>query len=119
MKKIILVEETDAILDSISMALRSHGYEVTIYSDAHGILEGDYSLPDIFIIDKQLPGVSGLELCNHLKSQSHTRHIPVIIISASPRSSQLAINAGADAFIEKPLKLNDLRQIVAKLTADN
>jgi CheY-like chemotaxis protein len=82
-------------------------------------MRNDFELPDLFIIDKQLSGVDGLELCRFLKMQETTRNIPVIIISASPYISTQAINAGADEFVEKPFKIKELLSIVQKHILNN
>jgi CheY-like chemotaxis protein len=59
------------------------GINTTIYANGELLMHNDFELPDLFIIDKQLSGIDGLELCRFLKAQEATRNIPVIIISAS------------------------------------
>ncbi|GAO43995.1 response regulator [Flavihumibacter petaseus] len=114
MKKIIIVDDDDAIRDSAHLILEQQGCLVTIYPDAAAILRGQFNVPDIFLIDKQLPGVDGVSLCEHLKKQERTQDVPVIIMSASPHVEQLAIDAGAAAFIEKPYSIKTLREAVSK-----
>lgn len=118
MKKIIIVEDDPSILDPMSIILKNAGYSVTGLFDGELVLQNDFILPDIFLIDKQLPKVSGLDLCRHLKSQELTKHIPVIIVSASPDIHAEAKEAMADDALEKPFKMKALRDIVAKHLAD-
>jgi len=111
---IILVEDDPGIQDALSLAFTNSSCKVIVYPDAHEILNGNFHPPVLFIIDKQLPGVDGLELCKHLKQNEQTRHIPVIIVSASPRMEKQSMMAGANEFVEKPFKLTDLREIVSR-----
>lgn len=116
MKKIMIVEDDAGIQDSASLIFRQSDYEVTVFKDGRLLLAGQFEMPDIFLIDKQLPGVDGLELCRHLKQQAPTKHIPVIIMSASPQVSNMAAQAGAEGFIEKPFTIADMRALVKKHT---
>jgi len=114
MKQIILVEDDPGILDPMIIILRNSGYAVTTFLDGVLILNNDFSPPDLFIIDKQLPGVDGLEICKYLKSRKETSSIPVIMVSATPNIHTLGKAAGADDTIEKPFQIHELRDVVAK-----
>lgn len=116
MKKVLIVDDHPGIRDSMQLVFSPPDYEVTVFASADPVLENVYERPDIFIIDRLLPGVDGLDLCRHLKNQSSTREIPVIILSASPNIPRLAELAGADAGIEKPFSLSKLLETVEKLT---
>lgn len=116
-KRIIIVDDDLSIQDAVQMMLEHKGYAVTVHNDGEQLLNGDFDLPQLFIIDKQLPGVDGLALCRMLKERAATSHIPVLILSASPQASALATAAGADGFLEKPFRMQDLRQAVAVLIA--
>lgn len=71
--------------------------------------------PDIFVIDRQLQNTDGLDVCRYLKSRKSV-NTPVIIFSASDAIGQMAKDAGADAFLEKPFKIQTLRSMIEKLT---
>ena len=116
MKKIIIAEDDPAIRDTCRMILERAGYHVTMLSNGDTLLNGHYEIPDIFVLDKQLSGVDGLDICRYLKQQETTRHIPVIMLSASPQISRLAELAGASGWLEKPFKMQALRDMVAKHT---
>ena len=87
-----------------------------IQPDGDFILQGKFEIPDLFVIDKQLSGVDGLDLCKHLKSWPPTSHLPVIILSATPHLAVQIKQVGADAFLEKPFSNNDLLQAARELT---
>lgn len=114
MKKIIIIEDDPGIQDVTRLTLERAGYAVTIYPNGDYILENQYELPDLFILDKQLSGIDGLEVCRVLKNQDKTRYIPVIMLSASPHIAALSKLAGADDFIEKPFSTKILREKAAK-----
>ena len=116
-KKILVTEDDPGVQDAFRVIFERAGYDTTVFSSANPILNGAYELPDIFILDKQLSGVDGLDVCRFLKSQEHTRHIPVIIVSATPHIASLAIDAMADDFLEKPFRKHILLDIVAKHVA--
>src|SRR6185503_20536516 len=102
MKKIILVEDDTGILDAVTLAFSSPQCRVVVYQDANKLLKGVFEVPELFIIDKQLPGVDGLDLCKQLRKNDRTCHIPIIVISASPHIQKLVVKAGANEFVEKP-----------------
>lgn len=114
MKQIILIDDDPAILDALHIALENAGYTVIIYNDGVKILNNDFNEPDLFIIDKQLSGVDGLDICRFLKNRPSQHQTPVIVISASPQAAKLAAENGADHFIEKPFKKLELLQVVQK-----
>jgi len=117
MKKIIIVDDDPAIADAIQMVFDCTLFDVTVYKNATVILNNIYEPPDLFILDKQLSGVDGLDVCRQLKSQETTRHIPVIMLSASQHLERITRDAGADDFIEKPFPIDVLRGMVAKYTS--
>jgi DNA-binding response OmpR family regulator len=111
MKKIIFAGGDPTIQDVISLIFEGQ-YDVTVYSDGEALLKNEFVLPDLFLLDKQLSGIDGLDICRFLKSQDSTKNVPVIIISANPKIYELAKSAGADAAIEKPFPIKELRDLI-------
>ena len=113
MKKRILIADDDAgIRDIFKIIFEKAGYEVDIREDAGDILKNNFLIPDIFLIDKLLSGIDGLDICRYLKSNPRTFNIPLIMISASPDIGIQSARAGADGFIEKPFDLSYLLEVV-------
>src|ERR1044072_9317552 len=102
MKRIVFVDDDPDTLDALKSIFDSEEYELTLYSNGNAILEDQAVIPDLYILDKQISGVDGLDVCRFLKDQQRTRHIPVIILSASPYIKNQASAAGADDVLEKP-----------------
>ncbi|SRR5258705_1576008 len=115
MKKRILVADDDpGIRDIFRIIFEGAGYEIELIEDGRDLLKKSFTSPDLFLIDKQLSGIDGLDICRYLKLQPSTKHIPIIIISASPDIGIAARNAGADDYIEKPFELNHLLKFVER-----
>jgi DNA-binding response OmpR family regulator len=113
-KKIIVADDDPGIRDIFQLILEKAGYEIDLRSNGKEILSNTAPLPDLYLLDKQMSGTDGLEICRHLKSQEQTKHIPVIMISAAPDIGTLANKAGADDFIEKPFTVDFLLNRIKK-----
>lgn len=113
MKRTILVADDDeGIRDILQILLGREGYTLDLRSGGEDLLTGNFELPDLFLIDKQLSGINGLDVCRHLKNNPATRHIPVIMISASPDIAELSKEACADNYLEKPFDINHLLEML-------
>jgi len=113
-KKRILVADDDAgIRDIISIILEQAGYIIDLKESGDDLLNNNFTIPHLFLIDKQLSGCSSIDVCRHLRSNDETKHLPVIMISASPDIGVLSREAGADAYIEKPFEISYLLKIVS------
>lgn len=116
-KRILVVDDSHAILDVLSMALEAEGYEVTTSLTGAGFRQIERNPPDLILLDVLLSGEDGSEICQRLKSDERTRRIPVILISAHTGLQETARRCGADGFLVKPFHLTDLRAIVGKYLA--
>lgn len=115
MKKIVFVEDDLGILEVARFIFEKAGYSVSLHGSAESLMAQPNYEPDIFILDKQLPDMDGLELCRRLKANPHTCAIPVLMLSANPQIKTLAAAAGADAVMEKPFEIKELLKVVAGL----
>src|SRR6478735_12547165 len=93
-QKILVMDDDRDILDAMKMVLEFNGYNVETYSNDQHI---DYSnLPDLFLLDIWMSGLSGSDVCKRLKKDDHTKHIPVIIFSANRNISEICEACNAD-----------------------
>ena len=111
---ICIIEDDEGIQDVLTIILKSAGYETQVYPSGKAIMENNYAIPDLFLIDKQLPDIDGLLICKHLKQERLTSAIPIIMMSAFPNARQLSVESGADDFIEKPFQLENLISTIKK-----
>ena len=110
-KKILVVDDDPDILDALQITLEDAGYEVTTTEKgdyAENLRDTNGGLPDVIILDVLLSGKDGRIICQKLKSQEDTRHIPIIMISAHPGAKQSVKAVGADDFLAKPFEIDDL-----------
>ena len=118
-KRIIIAEDDLDILFTLNLMLENAGYEIEISSSGKYILEGEYDFPDLFILDKRIPDMDGLEVCRQLRLRPECKDIPIIVISASPKFGPQALMAGANDFLQKPFQMDDLLRMVNRYTEDN
>jgi len=116
-RKIIAIDDDPGIQDIFKIIFEREGYVVEIKGDGEDIFWNRFTPPDVFLIDKQLSGTSGLDICRYLKARPATKDIPVIMISASPDIGPASKEAGADDYIEKPFEIDHLLRIVDHYSA--
>lgn len=113
---VLYIEDNEELLNFISHKL---SMEYSIYtSDGTNAIERALELiPDVIICDLNLPEKNGFEICDILKKDLRTSHIPVIILTASddPDSYSNALGSGADIFLTKPFNLKSLSQSIKSL----
>ena len=105
MDKVLVVDDEFILRDLMRTILEEEGFSVITASDGEEALtKADNDLPDLIILDLMMPGKSGLEVCKILKSQSETKHIPVVMATVLGREVDrtLTKEAGADAHFMKP-----------------
>jgi two-component system response regulator RegX3 len=107
-ERILVVDDEPAIVDAVSYALRSEGFDVESRHDGEGALEAALQNGfDLMILDLRLPGLSGIEVCRRLRAASQ---IPILILSARDAEVDrvLGLEAGADDYVTKPFSLAEL-----------
>ena len=104
--RILVVEDQDSIRRMIEALVQARGYKVTaVGSGAKAIDVAMTATPDLVLLDLNLPGqYDGFDVCQRLRSDPVTRHVPVVIISAmdDDDSRARATAAGATAYYTKP-----------------
>src|SRR5688572_22046774 len=113
-KKILVIEDDESVQTILKLLFEKAGYEIEISPDGQSLYRNPQPVPDLFLLDKQLNGFDGLDICKYLKSNESTRNIPVIMFSATPGVMPLALSAGADDFIEKPFNSSVLMTKIAQ-----
>lgn len=114
---ILVCDDDDGLRELMKVTL-SPGYRVVEAGDAEQAFVALASdRPDVVLLDVMLPGRSGLQVLEAMRSDEALRDVPVIVVSAwqSPDDQDAARRAGADAFLGKPFELEELTGCVAKL----
>ncbi len=113
-KKILIADDDPAIVDAVQLMLELYDYEVSTTVDGETIFKMEKEYPDLLLLDIWMSGQDGREICKYLKNNPLTKHIPIIMISASRDIIQSAKDAGADDFITKPFQMDELLTMIAK-----
>jgi two-component system response regulator RegX3 len=121
-ERLLVVDDTEAILDAVTDALVAEGFEVQGASDGKAALEAAQAEPfDLVILDLMLPGLSGTEICRRLRAESP---VPIIMLTARDAEADrvLGLEIGADDYITKPFSevelLSRVRAILRRRELD-
>jgi len=115
-QKILILEDTQDILELLTDWLSSLGYEVAAYATVTDIISLTKEMqPDLVLLDYLLGGINGGEYCAQLKKHPDTKHIPVIMLSAHQRVIDSLGHYGWDAFVAKPFDLEELAEQISHL----
>lgn len=104
---VLIVEDNDDLRKYLYYHLEKE-YAVYEASDGmEGLEKAQEISPDLIISDIMMPGINGLELCKHIKSNPNTSHIPVILLTAksSDSAEMEGLQTGADDYISKPFNM--------------
>jgi CheY-like chemotaxis protein len=101
--RILLVDDSKAILRENERVLTKAGYEVVCAEDGQSALDlARERKPDLILLDMILPKMSGPEVLEHLKKDAATADIPVVVLSSlTEKNRQKLIEAGAEDYVEK------------------
>lgn len=108
---IVIVDDTPANLNVLASILSREGYKVRPANNGSVALTVvQHALPDLILLDIQMPGMNGYEVCRQLKEQEHSRDIPVIFISALDDASDKveAFRVGGVDYISKPFQIEEV-----------
>lgn len=112
--KIMVLEDDPDIRRVIALILLRERFEVQSYASATAFLNEISDMDaDLFLLDVKLPDGNGMDICNQLKQDSGTRHIPVIMMSAHYNLAK-AGEFIADDFICKPFNITDFVDTIRK-----
>jgi DNA-binding response OmpR family regulator len=109
--KILVIEDEPDIRELLQYSLTRDGYDVAVAADGPaGLAAARRAVPDLLLLDLMLPGMDGLEVCRRLRADQSTASTAVIMVSAKGEESDvvLGLGLGADDYIAKPFKPNEL-----------
>ncbi len=118
-KIILLVEDEVEIRSSLVFHFKEAGYQVLEAENGKKALEClRYAQPDLIVSDFLMPIINGLELCNTLKTNENTQHIPILMLSSFPFTVEMITKMKKlciDSFIMKPYSFPELMECVKEL----
>jgi two-component system, cell cycle response regulator DivK len=117
-KRVLVVEDNELNLKLFCDLLRAHDYEAEGIRDAREALDkATVFAPDIIIMDIQMPHISGLDLIESIRRDVLLRRIPILAVTAyAGKGDEDRIReAGADAYVAKPISLMKFVEVVGQL----
>jgi DNA-binding response OmpR family regulator len=118
--KILIADDDRDILNIIGLILEEEGFEVELLQTGNEVFEHISSFqPNLIILDVMLGNMDGREICNSIKTTKDTRHIPIIMISATHNMAEsIKKSCKPDDFLEKPFDIiNLINKVELKLSA--
>ena len=120
MVKILVVDDDIHATTLFETILTAKGYETVIVNDsAIAVNVANTSRPDLIILDLMMPEPNGFEVCRTLRSNTRFSQIPIVIFTAmgDNESRNTAFEIGADEFLTKPFRVEDLMRRIQELTS--
>ena len=115
---LLVVDDTESNLRLIKRWLERDGYRVlTAKNGTEALAAIEQELPDVVVLDVMMPGPSGLQVCEAIKSRERTAHLPVVLLTGASLS-EVQRASGADAILEKPAAPATLKAVISRLLAE-
>jgi DNA-binding response OmpR family regulator len=117
MNRVLLIDDDRRLTDMVAAYLRSHGFEVecagSLAAGREALKQGRF---DALVLDLMLPDGDGLAVTTELRSQAHTRRLPLLMLTArgEPMDRIVGLEIGADDYLAKPF---EPRELLARLNA--
>lgn len=109
-RRIVVIEDDRDIADAMSYALDRAGFSVRVARTGEEGLDAVRRGADLVLLDLNLPGMDGLEVCRILRRQPGSTHTPILIVSARGEEVDrvLGLEMGADDYLVKPFSMKEL-----------
>ena len=120
MPRILIVEDDDDVRALIAHKLRRAGHEVSEAGDGElGLAAARASTPDLMVLDRMMPKLTVIEVCAQIRADTDLPQPRILLLTAKSQDSDiaLAMKTGADAYLIKPFRANDLLERVTALLA--
>lgn len=112
---VLLVEDEEALAESLSFNLQQEGFEVVVIGDGETALaQVEVMRPDLILLDVMVPKLDGRELCKELRARRYQQPILFLTARDSEMDKVVGLEVGADDYITKPFSTNEL---VARIRA--
>ncbi len=118
LRRVLVVEDSADIRNLLRFMLQSVGIQLMAVGDGRSALElvQTWPAPDVIIMDRMLPYVSGDELIRQIRKEPSWANVPVVVISAKAQTDEIAqaMSMGADEYITKPFSAASVMKVVEK-----
>jgi DNA-binding response OmpR family regulator len=116
--KILLVDDDYKLVQGLQVSLLSEGYDVlTALNGQEGLKAARRHLPDLIVLDINMPWMDGLELCRRLRQDDYFQQIPVLFLTSNNSIDDriVGLDQGADGYLGKPFNVKEMKAHVRAL----
>lgn len=120
--RVLIADDEPNIVVSLEFMMKREGYEVLVARDGPQALEAiRREHPCLVLLDATMPGMSGFDVCEAVRSDAGTRDTRILMLTAKGRETDMArgTGAGADAYVTKPFSTRELVQKVKDMMAES
>ena len=118
MSTVLIVEDNEKNMKLARDVLQAKGYKtLEAVTGEEGVTLAKQHVPDLVLMDIQLPGINGIEAFKQIRADANTAKVPVVALTASvtPTDRSAITAAGFDAFVSKPINLKEFLETVKRL----
>ncbi len=115
---VLIADDEENLLVLLKDNLEERGFEVNVAADGEEALESvTAEKPNIIILDVEMPKLNGWQVCEKIRANPNLKDVPVIILSAyaQPEHIKRGLQAGANLYMTKPFKMDELEDNLRKL----
>ena len=109
--RVLIVEDEASLVTMLRYNLEKEGFDVSEASDGEeAMIVAEETPPDAIILDWMLPRMSGIEVCRQFRRRTHTKSVPIIMLTARGEETDKVrgLNVGADDYMTKPFSMPEL-----------
>jgi DNA-binding response OmpR family regulator len=120
-KRILIVDDEPNIVLSLEFLMKREGWEVESAGEGQGaLLALARRLPDLVILDVMLPGMSGFDVCERIRSDPRWKGLRILMLTAKGRETEVnkGLRLGADVYVTKPFSTKELIAQVRQLLGE-
>ena len=112
--RVLVIEPDETLASQLGFDLQEAGYEAIIATDANSGLHKCRDLqPDLIVVDRMLPGESGLSFCKNLRATGNTKPVLILMARDAMDDRVACLESGADDYILKPYRSEEFFKLIS------
>ncbi len=118
MARVLVIDDDAGLRQMVKHMLEREGHQAFVAENGETGIEAAFAqIPDVAIVDLMMPGLSGYDVTRQLRADSRTARMPIMILTArsQPMDKQMAVSAGANTFMSKPVSSRELTTRLSEL----